>query len=1118
MAERKAAAARMLERWQALGKKAAASGGMAKLMAVPGPGSTPDYFGPYPNYANSQFFVDNGDGTYKGIRKFVDSLPGLTPAGANNLGQYIPVAVPDTTTFLNPPCDYYEIALVEYTEKMHSDLPLVKLRGYVQEVNGVPVDNPHYLGPLIVATKDRPVRVKFTNRLPAGAGGNLFIPVDTTIMGAGAGPAGGNYSQNRATIHLHGGNTAWISDGTPHQWITPANENTPYPKGVSVYNVPDMGDPGPGAMTFFYSNQQSARLMFYHDHASGITRLNVYAGEAAGYILRDPAELALISDGIIPGPADEIPLIIQDKTFVPDNTASYTNAIGTFASQLEAQDPTWDAVNWGGPGQLWYPHVYMTLQDPWDPSGFAPMGRWHYSAWFWPPYIPKNPPQPNPYSPPEPELEIPGTPNVSVVAESFFDIPVINGTPYPYLTVDPKPYRFRILNAANDRFWNLMFFQADPDPLVISPETPGRTLTEVKLVPAVLTPGYPAGWPIDGREGGVPDPALMGPPFIQIGHEGGFLPAPVVIEPQPVDWNLDAGTFDFGNVNTYSLFLGPAERADVIVDFSNFAGQTLILYNDSPAPVPAADPRYDIYTGMADMTDIGGPSSPPIGWGPNTRTIMQIRVSGAAATPFNLAALNAAFASTDTTDGVFKASQDTIIVPQHFYNSAYNATFPAPPSAYLKINATSLTFTPIGQVDPVTLPLEPKAIHDEMGGAFDIEYGRLGGKLGLEIPQTQPPRQTTLLYDYIHPPTELIVPGLSTTPIGVLGDGTQIWRITQNGVDTHPMHFHVFEVQLINRVAWDNSIRPPDLNELGWKDTVRINPLQDTFVALRPIAPTNHPYQLPNSVRPLAPQLPIGVSLGTVPDPNGEPVVVVNHEVNLGWEYVWHCHILAHEENDLMHAIAIGIPPEAPTNLAAVLSGNGNKKSAVLTWTDNSLNETGFTVEKATDIAFTGVLTTITVGAGITTYTDLIGNTNQTYYYRVFATNTIGDTTLYPAPSTGFPTRTVPSSYSNIAGVNLPPVAPTNVQNVAFQFNTNSDRVTTTWTDNSNNETGFEIQWATDANFTLGVTTHSVNANVTTHTTGNLPRGATYYFRVRAVNNSGVSDWVNALPFPTITP
>ena len=57
--------------------------------------------------------------------------------------------------------------------------------------------------------------------------------------------------------------------------------------------------------------------MFYHDHAWGITRLNVYAGEAAGYLIADATEKKLVADGTIPGAADTLPLIIQDKTFVP---------------------------------------------------------------------------------------------------------------------------------------------------------------------------------------------------------------------------------------------------------------------------------------------------------------------------------------------------------------------------------------------------------------------------------------------------------------------------------------------------------------------------------------------------------------------------------------------------------------------------------------------------------------------------------------------------------------------------------------------------------------------------------------------------------------------------------
>ena len=314
------------------------------------------------------------------------------------------IATPDVATF--PGSDYYEIALVETTWPMHSDLPPTTVRGYVQVPTGsaacpvAPVFN--YLGPVLVAAKNRPVRVKFTNCLGTGAAGSLFIPVDTTYMGAGLGPDNTPYTENRATLHLHGGATPWISDGTPHQWTVPAGEATNVKKGVSTQNVPDMffatggavvpqcsatittncsggtiaqlpigatNDPGDGSMTFYWTNQQGGRLMFYHDHAYGITRLNVYAGEAAGYYLYDPAEEAALAAATVPGTVTDlphlIPLVIQDKTFVPS------------AAQLAGQDPTWI---WGTPtpavttgfngnavnGDLWFPHVYMPNQNPAD--------------------------------------------------------------------------------------------------------------------------------------------------------------------------------------------------------------------------------------------------------------------------------------------------------------------------------------------------------------------------------------------------------------------------------------------------------------------------------------------------------------------------------------------------------------------------------------------------------------------------------------------------------------------------------------------------------------------------------------------------------------------------------
>ncbi len=106
-------------------------------------------------------------------------------------------------------------------------------------------------------------------------------------------------------------------------------------------------------------------MMFYHDHSYGITRLNVYAGEEAPYIIHDAAEKAFesaLADAQNPVDATTIPLVIQDKTFVPDET------------QLAAEDPTWDPKKWGGKGNLWMPHVYMPNQNPYNDNGASPDG------------------------------------------------------------------------------------------------------------------------------------------------------------------------------------------------------------------------------------------------------------------------------------------------------------------------------------------------------------------------------------------------------------------------------------------------------------------------------------------------------------------------------------------------------------------------------------------------------------------------------------------------------------------------------------------------------------------------------------------------------------------------
>jgi FtsP/CotA-like multicopper oxidase with cupredoxin domain len=1211
------------------------------------------------------------------LRKFVDTLPGLN--AANNLGNSIPVAVPDTATY--PGSDYYEIGVVEYTQKMHSDLAkATTLRGYVQlsatgtvalkNLDGSPVllpngdpakavANPSYLGPVISATSGRAVRIKMTNLLPAGAQGDIHLPVDETITGAGVGPDGvTKYQKNRVEIHLHGGDTPWISDGTPHQWILPAADETALIKaghpemarGVSAKNVPDMPDPGPGAVTYYFPNNQSGRLMFYHDHTLGMTRLNVYAGVAAGYLISDAVGVGENHPALAPLlPTTQIPLVIQDKTFVAKNIAM--------------QDAKWDTTI-AQEGDLWYPHVYETNQDPLSYDGTNPVGRWDWGSWFWPVFA-------STYNLPTGEMNKANTPapvngtakttsmvsSVSTTPEAYMDTALVNGTAYPSLTVEPKSYRFRILNAANDRFMNLGLYLAadknstdannplnsantlvcdgstkkisaptdtDPNATATVPVVPTGDCTEVKMVnfdasyhvtntpsPDAAhvdgTSNSPIGFPtVGGVAGtgwgaqvsglfpqGAPDPATAGPHIVQIGNEGGLLAQPLDIPSTPLNFEYNKRSVTVLNVLERGLYLGPAERADVLVDFTNYAGKTLILYNDAPAPDPASDPRIDYFTGESDQTGAGGAANTLPGYGPNTRTVMQIIVSDKAKDPspaVDFGKLSAALPQ------AFASSQPTPVVPQPEFNTAYDpATYVSPTvtvngvtsptvqysaptarnnsriytgvvylGAYKGVSFTSpeaityfpaptcattaacttaiaaqqakanngLVTAPAGSA--VSVYVQSKAIQE----LFDPAYGRMNATLGVELPFTSALTQTTIPLGYVDPITETVADG-----------ETQFWKITHNGVDAHPVHFHLVNVQIINRVGWDGTIKAPYGDEFGWKDTVKMNPLEDVVLAVRAKKPIlngataangtvipSNAFGLPVSSRLMDPSQPAGSLIGfTQVDPmTGNPATVANALQSYGWEYVWHCHILGHEENDFMRPVKFDVTEAKaalPTKLAATAGANGG---VVVSWADNATTEYAYKVEHGIPTTTTTTTTkkgkTTTTTTTSTVWTDLTASlpvtqqaigvaplANATTFTDTSAPTTAGTTYQYRVTSIG-------ANGNGVATISYtvptpPPVAPSNLTTA---LNATGNGIVLSWTDNSTNENNFTVYRSvngvpstTPLATVPSKTTAATGGTVTYTDTTGLVAGSTYTYYV--VANTTATPASSSVPSNTAT-
>ena len=172
---------------------------------------------------------------------------------------------------------YYRIAMRETRQQVHRDLPPTRMWGF----------DGSFPGPTLETESGKPIVVEWANQLPA----RHFLPIDHTLMGAET-----SQPEVRSVVHLHGGRTPAASDGYPEDWVVPGE-----------------------SQTCFYPLPQDAALLFYHDHAMGINRLNIYAGMQGFCIVRDAHEAALD----LPRGKYEVPLMVCDRFLKTDGELDY---------------------------------------------------------------------------------------------------------------------------------------------------------------------------------------------------------------------------------------------------------------------------------------------------------------------------------------------------------------------------------------------------------------------------------------------------------------------------------------------------------------------------------------------------------------------------------------------------------------------------------------------------------------------------------------------------------------------------------------------------------------------------------------------------------------------------
>jgi bilirubin oxidase len=613
------------------------------------------------------------------IPKYVEPLP------------ILPV-MPKTGT-VGRDIDYYEIAVRQFQQQvLPPGLPRTTVWGYGSASHPGTFQYP---GRTIEADVDRRVRVKWINDLKDDR--DRFrphlLPVDQTLHWANpprdcidgshqTDCKGRSQAPYRGPVpivtHLHGVHVEPESDGFPEAWYLPAAGNIPdgfAMRGSHFDQIPGVRAER-GAALLQYRNDQRATTLWYHDHALGMTRANVYTGLMGFYLLRGGSREVEAVEQRLPGPPPrpgdppgskhfEIPLVIHDRSFNKDGSLFYPDNRAFF-----------EGLN--------QPPVRPFLRIPFIPEP-ASGGRSDVSP-IWNP-------------------------------EFFGDTMVVNGKTWPKLSVERRRYRFRILNAPDTRVLILKIVAGDP----------------------TARPGVPA------------------LPFWQIGADGGFLPRPVRLD---------------------QLLIAPAERVDVIVDFSGVAaGTDLFPINEGPAE--------------------------PFGGG--------------------VAGVDFPFADPATTGQVMKltvvprTSLDASTPPASLNLPDLDRLGPAGRTRRVSLNEMeSATVFVVTEADGsvVFRPRDPTAV------AFGPTMAMLGtasvGGRGSIMPAA---------LEWADSITEN--PGF---------DATEVWEMYNLTEDAHPIHIHLVQFEVINRQALEidpsaetavlvpGTVTPPEPGETGTKDTVLVFP------------------------------------------------------------------------------------------------------------------------------------------------------------------------------------------------------------------------------------------------------------------------------------------------------